>query len=47
MSCNSDISIFLAIEANKVNANANTFKHFEVPAFVANAANEGSFELAA
>ena len=35
------------ISKNNVNANANTFKHFEVPAFVANAANEGSFELAA
>jgi hypothetical protein len=35
------------IQAKSVNANANTFKFFEVPASVARAANAERFELAA
>jgi hypothetical protein len=34
-------------QAKQVNAKASTFKFFEVPAFVANAANAERFELAA
>jgi hypothetical protein len=34
-------------QAKLVNATASTFKHFEVPAFVAKAANAERFELAA
>jgi hypothetical protein len=35
------------IQAKTVNANANTFKFFEVPASVARAANAERFEIAA
>jgi hypothetical protein len=42
MSCNSDISIFLAIEANKLNAKT-AFSFFEVDVAV----NDSEFALAA
>ncbi len=43
MSCNSDISIFLTVEAKSINANTTAFKFFEVDVAV----NDSEFALAA